>query len=165
MADLDASSDVCTNLREKNEELRREITGLIAQKAQADGKCQELAVRIGECTEQVSAIQENYEKQLQAVQALSASGEKELQGQMQSLREQVNCTKVGPNLKPSYTPCLIRYLFQHALAESEADVQQMSREKDAAVDKTNEVNGLLKKLRIDYEKSLAEVSRIPRIHA
>lgn len=110
-ADLDASSDVCTSLREKNEELRREIAELAMQKVQADDKCQELAGQIGECNEQFSAMQDKYEKQLQALKELSASGEKELQGQSQLLQEQVSMTKVGRHLKPDHTSCLKRHLL------------------------------------------------------
>jgi hypothetical protein len=46
---------------------------------------------------------------------------------------------------------------QAALGESEATIQHLSRERDAAIGERREVNSLLETLRKDYDKSLAEV--------
>lgn len=74
------------------------------QKEESDQKCEKLAAEINVRINELSAMQEDYEKRLQEHQQLSASGEKELQGQLQSLEEQVTSLKVCQT-RHSYANC------------------------------------------------------------
>ncbi|KAI5455150.1 hypothetical protein NCC49_002419 [Naganishia albida] len=135
--DLDASANVCSGLRKKNSQIERELAALNVQKEESDQKCEKLAAEVNVRINELSAMQEDYEKRLQEHQQLSASGEKELQGQLQSLEEQVTSLK-------------------DALLESKATIQQIVQERDAEVDKTRELDNQLENLRKDYIQNLAE---------
>jgi chromosome segregation ATPase len=92
--DLDASSSLCSSLREEKSKIEKELAVLLAQKEHTDHECKKLADQITVHTKERSVMQEDYEKKLQVQQELSASGEKELQGQLQLLREQIAAIKV-----------------------------------------------------------------------
>jgi chromosome segregation ATPase len=92
--DLDASSSLCSSLQEEKSKIEKELAVLLAQKEHTDHECKKLADQITVHNKERSVMQEDYEKKLQVQQELSASGEKELQGQLQLLREQIAAIKV-----------------------------------------------------------------------